>query len=310
MDKLSIGIDFGGTSIKMGVVQGKEIIHESERIDPQGHASASELIGILAETVLNLKKLYPEIRSVGVGVPGFVDFPTGTIHNLTNVAGWSHIPLKFEMFNRTGLPCAVENDANCMAIAEWKLGAGVGHEHLVCITLGTGVGGGVIVNNQMVRGAHYAAGELGQASIDYNGTLGNYNNKGALEKYIGNNQIAEFVHEQYAAAGIDKPLSQCFPVDLSTYAKDGCEVALACWDEIARKLAASVGSACWLLNPDAVVIGGGVANADELLFEPFKKHLFAQLNGPFKDQLQILKAHFSNEAGILGAAELSADLVM
>ena len=114
MSNLSVGIDFGGTSIKIGVVQGKEIIHESARIDPQGYTSAKELIDILAETVNNLKNPFPEIKSVGFGVPGFVDFPTGTIHNLTNVPGWVQVPLKREMYDRTGLPCAVENDANCL----------------------------------------------------------------------------------------------------------------------------------------------------------------------------------------------------
>ena len=310
MSNLSIGIDFGGTSIKIGVVDGKEIIHEAERIDPQGWESAMALIDVLADVVKELCVKYPDIKSVGVGVPGFVDFPTGTIHNLTNVPGWKQVPLKRTMYERTGLPCAVENDANCMAIAEWKLGAGVGYEHLICMTLGTGVGGGLIVNNQMVRGAHYAAGELGQASIDYQGIPGNYNNKGALEKYVGNNQIADLVQEKYAAAGIKKDLVDCFPVNLSQYAKEGCEIALACWDEIACKIASSVASACWLLNPNAIVIGGGVANAGELLFEPFKEHLFAQLNGPFKDGLEIHKAHFSNEAGMLGAAALSTDLVI
>lgn len=306
---LSVGIDFGGTSIKIGVVKGKEILHESARIDPQGHTSAAALIGILAETVNNLKGLFPEIASVGVGVPGFVNFPTGIIHNLTNVPGWKEVPLKELMSERTSLPCAVENDANCMTIAEWKMGAGVGYAHLVCLTIGTGVGGGIIVNNQMVRGSNFGAGELGQASIDYKGIDGSYGNKGAVEKYIGNNQIAEFVQQKYKAAGVDKPIEQCFPIDIYSYAKEGCEIALQCWDAIAEKLACSIGSACWLLNPEAIVIGGGVANADGFLFDPLKVHLCAQLSGPFKDQLEIHKAHFSNEAGILGAAALSRELL-
>lgn len=310
MSQLSVGIDFGGTSIKIGVVSGKEIIHESTRIDPKGHTSSTALIEILAETVNNLKKEFPGIASVGAGVPGFVDFPTGTIHNLTNVPGWQKVPLKKELGSRVNLPCAVENDANCMAIAEWKLGAGRGYEDLVCMTLGTGVGGGLVVNNQMVRGSKYAAGELGQASIDYKGIPGNYGNLGALEKYVGNNQIATFVQESYKAAGIEKSLQECFPLNLSGYAQEGCEIALQCWDEIGRKIAALVSSTCWLLNPEAIVIGGGVANADGFLFDPIKKYLDEQLSGPFKDHLKIHKAHFGNEAGILGAAALASELVV
>jgi len=306
-DSLSVGIDFGGTSIKIGVVSGKEIIHESARIDPKGHTSSDELIDILAQLVLNLKEQFPNIQSVGCGVPGFVDFPTGTIHNLTNVPGWQDIGLKYALEQRTQLPCAVENDANCMAIAEWKLGAGQGIEHLICLTLGTGVGGGIISNNQMVRGSRYAAGELGQTSIDFKGRKGNYNNPGALEKYIGNNEIAADAQAAYAAAGIDKSVEACSPANLSSYAEEGCPVALQCWDDIAEKLASTLATSCWLLNPEALVIGGGVANAGDLLFAPLRKHLEAQLNGPFIEHLQIYKAKFGNEAGILGAAALSLE---
>jgi len=300
MQKLGIGIDFGGTSVKIGVVEGKEIIHESSRIDPQGYTTAVELIAILAETVLNLKELFPGVESV--------DYPSGTIHNLTNVDGWVNVGLKAEIEERTGLKCAVENDANCMALAEWKLGAGQGFEHLVCLTLGTGVGGGIILNNQMVRGARYAAGELGQASINYEGVAGHYGNHGALEKYIGNRQISEFVQRSYAAQGIEKQLTETTPYFLSKYADDGCKIALECWDVIAKMLATGVANACWLMNPQAVVIGGGVANADEHLFVPFEKHLHSKLSDPFKEALTIRKAHFGNEAGMLGSAILAQEL--
>lgn len=302
LESESIGIDFGGTSIKIGVVKGEEIIHESPRINPQGHTSANELIAILAETVTNLIKIFPNVSSVGIGVPGFVDFPAGVVHNLTNVKGWRNIRLADEMEELTGLPCTVENDANCMTIAEWKRGAGRGYENLICLTLGTGVGGGVIANNQIIRGANYVAGELGQMSIDYQGVSGNYDNQGALEKYIGNNQIAAFAQKEYANKGIEKTLEECFPHYLSDYAKNGCEVALYCWDQVAKKLATSLASTCWLLNPKAIVIGGGVSNAGSYLFDPLKRHLFNQLSEPFKDNLEIIKAAFGNEAGMIGAA--------
>jgi len=306
-DTLSIGIDFGGTSIKVGVVSGKEIIHESARIDPKGYTSACDLIDILAQITLNLKSEFPDVSSVGFGVPGFVNFKTGTIFNLTNVPGWSNVPLKDEMQQRTQIPVAVENDANCMAIAEWKLGAGQGKKNIVCLTIGTGVGGGVIVNNEIVRGHRFAAGELGQGSIAFDGRLGNYNNIGALEKYLGNNQIAQDAKDFYAAAGIQKDVKDCFPLNLSINAQEGDEIALQIWDDIALKLSVSLSSACYLLNPEAVVIGGGVANANELLFDPLNKYLKQQLSGPFIDDLQVVKAHFANEAGIIGAAALSRE---
>ncbi len=305
----SIGIDFGGTSIKIGVVEGKEIIAFAERIIPTDYSTPSDLIDAIAETANALKKKHPEIVAIGCGVPGLVDFPTGTIHNLTNVPSWKKLPLKEELIKRTGLPTTIENDANAMAIAEWKLGAAEGCDHVVCLTLGTGVGGGIISNGAIIRGAQFVAGELGQTSISYSGRKGTYNNPGALEAYLGNNKFSADAIHDYASAGIDKNISDCTPEKLATAAKNGCEIALECWDKFGFRLSVALASSCWLLNPEVIVIGGGVANAGDILFKPFTKHLHDQLSEPFKDQLKIKKAHFSNNAGILGCAILALEEV-
>lgn len=303
----SIGIDFGGTSIKFGVVSGKEIIATGSPIIPKDYPVPSQLIRAIADRVNQLKNEQDNIVAVGCGVPGFVDFPTGTIHNLTNVPGWTNIPLKHELETLTGLPAAIENDANAMAIAEWKLGAAKGCDHAICLTLGTGVGGGIISNGAMVRGAQFAAGELGQTSIHYAGRKGSYNNPGALESYLGNNEFAADTQADYEAAGIIKALSDCTPAHIAEAAENGCHVALKAWDGFAEKLASALAATCWLLNPETIVIGGGVAQAGELLFTPLKKHLFEQLSGPFKDHLKVVPAEFCNNAGIFGTAALAID---
>lgn len=304
----SIGIDFGGTSIKFGVVEGCEIISTAPRIVPKDYPVPSDLIDAIADTVNKLKSEYPKVRAIGCGVPGFVDYPTGTIHNLTNVPGWTDICLKAELEERTGLPAAIENDANAMAFAEWKLGAAEGTQHAVCLTLGTGVGGGIIANGQMIRGAHYGAGELGQTSIDYKGRIGSYNNPGALEVYLGNNEFAADAQAAYKNAGIEKSVEDCAPEHLAEAASNGCEIALKCWDEFAEKLAATLATTCWMLNPEVIVIGGGVANAGDILFNPLHEHLHGQLSGPFKNDLKVVKAKFSNNAGIFGCAALALTL--
>jgi len=304
----SIGIDFGGTSIKFGVVEGSKIIATAERIVPKEYPDPNDLIEAIADTISKLKLEHPNIRAVGCGVPGFVDFPTGTIHNLTNVPGWTNIPLKAELEQRTGLPAAIENDANAMAYAEWKLGAAQGSQHAVCLTLGTGVGGGIIANGQMIRGSHFGAGELGQTSIDYQGRIGSYNNPGAVEVYLGNNEFAADAKIAYTKAGIEKTVEECSPEHLAEAASKGCEVALQCWDDFAKKLSTTLATACWMLNPEVIVIGGGVANAGDLLFDPLHKHLHNQLSGPFKNHLKVVKAMFSNNAGILGCAALALTL--
>ena len=303
----SLGIDFGGTSVKFGVVRGHEVIAQAPAIATEDFQEAAPLIDAIVYVIEDLRAHHPEISAIGVGVPGFVDFETGTIHNLTNVKGWTNIALRDILEQRTGLPVAVENDANCMAYAEWKVGAGRGMDHLVCITLGTGVGGGIITHGHMLRGAHSVAGELGQTSIDYRGREGAYGNLGSLEDYIGNNEIAADARQTYSSHNIEKSITECTPAALSQAAAGGDEIAVEIWRGIAQKLACTVINACWLLNPAAIIIGGGVAKAGELLFGPLKESIEKQLSPAFLDGLKILPAQFSNDAGIIGAATLALE---
>jgi glucokinase len=306
---LTIGIDFGGTTVKIAVVFQSHIIDQAPPIATQEYAGHEELIDAMVQVVEDLRTHHPNVAAIGVGMPGFVNFEKGLVYNLTNVRDWEAVPLKTILQDKTGLPVVVDNDANCMAFAEWKCGTGRGFQHVVFITLGTGVGGAIIANGQMVRGARHGAGEVGQTSIDYQGRAGHYGNRGALEKYIGNSEITALAHEAYAAAGNPKSLEDCTPAALAAAAHHGDPVALAQWESIGRMLATSVMNCCWLLNPEAIVIGGGVARAGELLFKPFKEHLFAQLSAPFKDHLMLLPAAFGHEAGTIGAAALARELI-
>ena len=306
---LTIGIDFGGTSVKIAVVFQSHIIDHAPPIATQEFTSPEELIAAIVRVVEDLRARHPGVAAIGVGMPGFVDFDAGLVYGLTNVAGWTSIPLREILQQATGLPVVVENDANCMGFAEWKCGAGRGFQHVVFISLGTGVGGAIIANGQMIRGARHGAGEIGQTSIDFQGRAGHYGNLGALEDYVGNREITAAAHDAYRAAGIQKALDECSPAALAAAAHLGDPVALAQWDDIGRMLATAAMNCCWLLNPEAIVIGGGVARAGELLFRSFKQHLFAQLSGPFKDHLRILPAAFGHEAGTIGAAALAREIV-
>jgi len=303
---LAIGIDFGGTSIKLGVVRGAEVLDLAPAIATQDYEGPAELIATMVRGIEDLRQHHPGIAALGVGMPGFVDFPRGMVYNLTNVRGWTHVFLKDALESATGLPATIENDANCMGYAEWKQGAAVGLSHVVALTLGTGVGGAVIVNGQMVRGAHYGAGEIGQTSIDYRGRRGAYGNLGALEDYIGNREIAATAREAYADAGHDR-MPAPTPAELASAASAGDPIAIGIWKDIAEKLACSIVNLCWLLNPEAVVIGGGVAKAGGVLFSPLDGFVRSQLGEPFKQDLQILPARFGNEAGMIGAAALALE---
>lgn len=304
-DTLAIGIDMGGTSIKLAVVQGTEVVYKAPAIPTLQFSSPEEIIAEVGRSLKDLMALYPGVRAVGMGLPGFVDHLAGTVDSLTNVPGWYDVHIRDILEELSGLPAAVDNDANCMAYAEWKLGAGRGMNHLVCLTLGTGVGSGIVVNGQLLRGHLGAAGELGQTCIDYQGRIGYYGNRGAIENYIGNREIASEAQVRYAAVGQPRSLEECSPLELENSAKAGCPVALALWDDIARKLAACLMNCHYILNPEAFIIGGGISKAGDLLFAPVRHYLKSQLYAPHYEKLRILPAHFANEAGIIGAANLA-----
>ena len=306
---LTIGIDFGGTTVKTGVVFQSHIIDHAPSIATQDFAGHAELIEAMVRVVEDLRVRHPDVAAIGVGMPGFVNFEKGLVYNLTNVRDWESVPLKKILEEKIGLPVVIDNDANCMAFAEWKCGAGRGLQHVVFISMGTGVGGAIIANGQMIRGACHGAGEVGQTSIDYRGRPGHYGNLGAVEKYVGNGEITALARDAYMAAGIRKSLEECTPAALAAAAHLGDPIAIARWDDVGRMLATAAMNCCWLLNPEAIVIGGGVARAGELLFKPFKDHLLAQLSGPFKDHLMVLSAAFGHESGTIGAAALARDAV-
>jgi glucokinase len=308
-DKTSIGIDFGGTSVKLGVCRGDELLVTDEPIPTMQFHGPAALIGEMAARVAKLQKTYPDICAIGVGVPGLVDFDHGFVHELTNVPGWKHVPLKAILSEKTGLPVLVENDANAMTYAEFRHGAARGLKNVIGLTMGTGIGGGLVLDGKMFRGSGFVAGEIGQMSIDYNGKAGHYGNLGALEKYTGNQQIAEHAVLRYSEAGIEKDIAECTPKKIADAAQAGDDIARQIWGEVADWLGTAISSIAWLLNPDVFVIGGGVAQAGDLIFTPLKNKVQSMLSTVVWERLQILPARFSNEAGIIGNAALAADAV-
>ncbi len=307
LQKTSIGIDFGGTSVKLGVCRGDELLTTDDPIPTADFHGPAALIGEMAARVARLRQTHPDICAIGVGVPGLVDFDHGFVHELTNVPGWKHVPLKAILGEKTGLPVLVENDANAMVYAEFRFGAARGLKNVVGLTIGTGIGGGLVLDGKMYRGSGFAAGEIGQMSVHFDGKPGHYGNLGALEKYTGNQQIAEHAVQRYAEAGIEKQVSDCTPKKIAEAAQAGDDIARQVWAEVADWLGTALASIAWLLNPDAFVIGGGVAQAGDLIFTPLKNKVRSMLSTVVWERLLIAPARFSNEAGIIGNAALAAD---
>ncbi len=298
----------GGTTVKFGVCRGAEIVFKDAPLPTADFKGPDELVQAIVGRIKALQVKFPEVAAVGAGVPGFVNAETGLVHELTNVPGWHEFYLSKVLREQTGLPAVAENDANCMGLAELHHGAARGLKHFIAITLGTGVGGAVFIDGRLYRGVTSGAGEVGQMSIDYRGVAGPHGNTGALERYVGNRCIQSRAVELYAAAGQTKPEADCTPAKLAAAVKLGDAVAVRVWDEFTTQLACALSNCVWLLNPEAFVVGGGIAQAGDLVFGPLREKMNTQLAESFRANLLVLPAHFGNEAGIIGAAALALEM--
>jgi len=302
---LVIGMDCGVTSIKAGVVFQSHVIDHAPPIATQEFDGPPSLIETMAGMVEQLVANHPGVAALGVGMPGFVDFHKGWVHGLPNVPGWESVPLGRLLSERTGLPTVIDSGSNCMALAEWKCGTARGLRDVVFINVWTGIGGAIVANGALVHGSRHVAGEIGMTSIDWRGRHARLENQGALEEYLGSAELAADAREAYADAGIEKSLQECSVNALVNAAHQGDPVALAQWDRIGRMLAAASSNACWLLNPEAVIVSGNLTRAGELFFKPFREELFDRLSSPFKDHLMVLPGSFGADATMIGAAALA-----
>jgi glucokinase len=303
----AIGFDFGATTIKTGVVRDGSILAKGKVIETRQDGNTEALIQEMIDEIQVLRTKHPETEAVGFGVPGIINPINGVVINLTNVKGWSQIPLRSIVQEKTGLVANLENDAKAMAYAEWRHGAGARVSNVVCVTLGTAVGGALILNGKLYRGATFVAGEIGQMSIDYQGVDFVYGNKGALEAYVGHYKIAERAKEFYSAAKKKITDEEADPKRLSAAADRGDTLAEAVWQDIGLKIGVGLTNVIWLVNPDRIVIGGGVAQAGERLFKYIRDTVKHRCEKTFWDKLEIVPATLGNDAGIIGAASLALE---
>jgi glucokinase len=303
----AIGFDFGATTIKTGVVRDGSILEKGKVIETRQDGNTDALIQEMIDEILVLRTKHPETKAVGFGVPGIINPITGVVINLTNVKGWKLIPLRSIVQKKTGLMANLENDAKAMAYAEWRHGAGAQVPNVVCVTLGTAVGGALILNGKLYRGATFVAGEIGQMSIDHQGVDYVYGNKGALEAYVGHYKIAKRAKEIYLAAGREISDEEADPKNLSTAAARGDRLAEAVWQDIGLKIGVGLTSVIWLVNPDRIVLGGGVAQAGEHLFKYIRETIEHRCEKTFWEKLEVVPATLGNDAGIIGAASLALE---
>lgn len=286
-----IGIDIGGTYIKAGIVSEEKVIHQKKIPTPLPQELSFEIIELAKE--LGAEKL-------GVGVPGLVT-ADGIVYSPPNFPGIERLPLKEILERELKIPVSVANDANCVALGEWKYGAGKGKNNLIVLTVGTGVGGGLIIDGKLYVGRGFA-GEIGHITVEPNGPPCRCGNYGCLEAFVGSNYMVERALRGIKL-GVDTSLSshvEITPEDISENAKAGDRFAKDIIQEIGYYLGIGIANLVSILDPEMVIIGGGISNAGEILFSRIRDTVKRRLYS--RAQLDIVGAALGDRGGILGSA--------
>jgi len=309
----TVGIDIGGTKVLGGVIdQTGAVIRRARRDTPaEGGVALTQAI---ADVALELMK-DEEIESVGVSVAAFISADRKTILATPNIKDWNGVNLDYELTTRIGLPVVIENDANSAAWGEFKFGAGRGKESIFMLTVGTGIGGGIVINSNLLRGSFGIAAEIGHLRIVPNGLLCGCGAHGCFEQYGSGTALLRHAREAIAANPdrarniLDRGDGSIEGVKgsaITEAAREGDELALAVFETTGDYIGAGIASLAVILDPEAVVIGGGVIDAGEILLNPIRTSMDKYM--PFAGKHphpQIIGAQLGNEAGLVGVADLA-----
>ncbi|MGC4376037.1 ROK family glucokinase [Fictibacillus sp. Mic-4] len=312
MDKWYVGVDLGGTTIKMAFVSDNGEIIKKWEIPTDTSDQGKNITKQIAESIdFQLKELNePKARvsGIGMGAPGFIDMSRGFIYHAVNI-GWRDFPLKNTLEKETGLPVAVDNDANIAALGEMWRGAGEAARDLLCITLGTGVGGGIIVNGQIVHGKSGTAGEIGHITVIHkDGVPCNCGKSGCLETVASATGIVRLAKEgliryPHSSLGeLQHKQGRLTAKDIIEAAEKQDELSLNVLETVGFYLGQAIAGLCNAFNPGKVIIGGGVSKAGKTLLDPVKKHFDTFALPLVAKDADFAIATLGNDAGVIGGA--------
>jgi glucokinase len=312
LQRLAIGIDIGGTKVKAGVVDEDGLVLERAMRDTPS-TSPTEVEDTIAELVVDLTSRHI-VTAVGIGAAGFVDATRSTVLFAPHLA-WRHEPLRDAVHRRVGYSTTVENDANAAAWAEWRFGAGQNESELVCVTLGTGIGGAMVFGGQLHRGRTGIAGEFGHIQVVRDGHWCECGNRGCWEQYASANALVRegrgllASKSPRAAALVERTggdPAKLTAVMVTESAMSGDAAAGEILTEMGDWLGIGIANLAAALDPGAFVIGGGVSDAGDLLLQPAIEAYRRQLTGRgYRPEARIVRAHLGNDAGLVGAADLA-----
>jgi glucokinase len=314
VNDLTIGIDIGGTKVLGAVVDADgEALARCRRDTPAD--DTGEIVDRIVEVIDELRATYPQVSAVGVGAAGWIDPTRSTVLFAANLA-WRNEPLRDHIRARVDLPVIVENDGNVAAWAEFSFGAARdADDSMVLFTVGTGIGGGIVLGGQLIRGAHGIAGEVGHTMMVPDGHPCGCGRHGCMEQYASGNALVRFARTTAAEDpdsatvllqlaggridGIDGPT-------VTRAAHAGCKAAVAAFDRVAYWLSVGLADMVQNLDPQVLVVGGGVVEAGDLLMVPTREYLREALAQRGRlDYAEVRPALMGNQAGVIGAADLA-----
>ena len=318
-EQFIVGVDLGGTNIAAGAMPTdgtREIgmrmapTHGEEGADAVVHRIAMMIEDVIAQTQAETGADRSDFLGVGIGSPGPLDRARGIVIVSPNL-GWRDFPLRDEVSKRVKLPAALDNDANCATLGEWWCGAAKGGRNVVGITIGTGIGGGLIFDGKLYHGSSDGAGEIGHTTIDPTGRRCKCGNYGCLEAYASGPAIAERAREEMEVDGhsilhemVEGDVNRITAQIVFEASKRGDPVATQVVRDTAHFLAVGVSNLINVLNPDIVVIAGGVTQAGDLLFDPLRAEIKRRAFKSLVDACRIVPGALPLSAGVVGAVAI------
>jgi glucokinase len=310
-----IGCDLGGTNLRAGIVdlEGGRVyyLRSTPTLAREGHAAVMVRMGALIEQVVNDGGLSKkDVQCIGIGVPGVLDLERGFTLLLPNLPGtWPEVPLRDTIADYTGLPTAIINDARAITYGEWCFGAGRGVDTMACFTIGTGIGGGLVINGRLHLGIGGTGGELGHQMIDYNGPTCGCGNRGCLEAYasgstIAANGVKAVCQGRTTIIGelVNFDLNKINPRIIAQAAAQGDEIAQVIIEDAGYYIGIAAANVCVSIGPRKIVIAGGVAQIGEPILAPIRRTLLERVTIMPVEQVEVVQAQLGGDAGVIGAA--------
>jgi glucokinase len=267
------------------------------------------------DRLINLiESVWPEdldVLSIGVACPGPLDPINGIVINPPNIPEWNYFPLQEFLHDKFNIPIAINNDANLAAYGEYKFGAGKGYSNLIYLTISTGVGGGIIIDDKIFIGSSGFAGEIGHTTVVYQGADCSCGQKGHLESYSSGPSIVKWFKSRHDDATLQEqfPEGEINAKVISNAAENGDELAIAAYERAGRYIGLAIADLLHIFNPSLVIIGGGVSRAGDLLFTPIRKSVEEfVISEVYLGDLKIVPAELGDDSGLLGALVLSREI--